>query len=982
MVDRPSGNIDSAVPWSPYWGCQPIGDWWTLWRGEEDRTAPRKNMVCAKVALVPLAECNNLSDLTSILNAVGYRDEFSDGAEFAGTVVERLAETGGPIAIPDLSVAPGLLSALWPRLWAHARRELSLKTVFAAESLGPTALPKIVLFPAALLTRWRGSEVASQPEQCSSPAGRWFAGEPLPQLRRLLQENAEHLPGDFSVLLRLNRLVEKLDALHAGHGSLADALLIVRTQEGFPGGLSLPPEDAEVVAAALLRLADSAADEIRTASLMRMDGVPNREALTGAVARWVEARIAEANDRDAVWILQHHLSPAHSEWWREGVSAGLASAIGGATRTLACAVWRWLELQPKALRWLESYFAATGPSELWLASDAPDLPSGPLLDEVEELCSVKDWPTLLATVLRGTRPLADVVAILRHVTSTPEEGLEALVSGRGAAEVVSAAARTGWTPLLDRAAEATRAQPHLFAGVDDEPAIFELLCRHLAGGGPFPEELTTVGFLSRVFGGLLDGDVTGAAIAAKLPRRAGGVALVHEDAATLLSRLNPEVKAGAAEAWWTRFTTDEGAAAPPEPIRWLVFSSVQERTKGASISLVIRLLELLPSIDESSFVEWVRHTKFFWEDGDYQRLAQLLTSRQWKAAARSFRRSWKSELKLVAWHARSLLSWSDGFPLGPPAGASSHLELHSVVAAEPTRSDSTEGENGMDRYHVGIITMKEEEYDALLDKFGPTQHLGGSRRDYEVASLRTVRGDCRIAITRCAQQGNAFAQTATTEMLSDIKPDFVLVVGIAGGVPTGDFCLGDVVVSNYIQDLTLEDTGTAPGGERYNALGGPLHPSASRIVERLRAVERSATSWNSGEAIAHKRPGLDGEHTTDDAEWNRSIDEALRKHAQRTDPIGTARKIASSDRLIKAPELLQRWRQVLKAVEAVEMESAGAYVPCQRNGVPFLAIRGISDIVGWRRDEAWTLYACHTAAAYTRMLVGAGIFVAEGAIQG
>lgn len=132
MVDRPSGNIDSAVPWSPYWGCQPIGDWWTLWRGEEDRTAPRKNMVCAKVALVPLAECNNLSDLTSILNAVGYRDEFSDGAEFAGTVVERLAETGGPIAIPDLSVAPGLLSALWPRLWAHARRELSLKTVFAA----------------------------------------------------------------------------------------------------------------------------------------------------------------------------------------------------------------------------------------------------------------------------------------------------------------------------------------------------------------------------------------------------------------------------------------------------------------------------------------------------------------------------------------------------------------------------------------------------------------------------------------------------------------------------------------------------------------------------------------------------------------------------------------------------------------------------------------------------------------------------------
>jgi nucleoside phosphorylase len=56
------------------------------------------------------------------------------------------------------------------------------------------------------------------------------------------------------------------------------------------------------------------------------------------------------------------------------------------------------------------------------------------------------------------------------------------------------------------------------------------------------------------------------------------------------------------------------------------------------------------------------------------------------------------------------------------------------------------------------------------------------------------------------------------------------------------------------------------------------------------------------------------------------------------------------------------------------MESAGVYIPCQRNNIPVLAIRGISDIVGWKRDEAWTLYACHTAAAYARMLIAAGVF--------
>lgn len=670
LVDRPAGHIDSSVSWSPYWGCQPVGEWWTVWRGEEDPTAPRKNMVRAKVALLPLAECGNVSDLSTILSAVGHCDESSCGAEFAGTVVERLAATDSPVAIPDLSIAPGLLSALWPRLWAGARRELSLRTVFAAESLNIAAPPKIALFPPALLTRWRGNEVTSEPDQCSSPAGRWFAGEASPQLRRLLQENADHLPGDFSVLLRLNRLVEKLDALHSGHGSLADALLIVRTQEAFPGGLSLPPEDAEVVGAALLKLADSDAGEVRTASLTRMDQVPNREAVKGAVARWVEDHIAEANDQDALWILQHHLSESHSAWWRDGVSAGLASAVGGTTRTLATAVWRWLELQPQALRWIESYFDADERSEVWLAAVAPDLPRGALFDEVRQVCSTKDWPALLATVLRGRRPLAEVVGIIRGATATPELGLEALVGGRSAPEVVVAAATTAWTPLLDRAAEATRAQPHLFASVDDKPAVFELLCRHLALGGRFPDELVTVGFLSRVFVGLLNGDDTAAAIATKLPARAGGAALVHKDASTVLARLNDDVQIGAAEAWWTRFTTDEGASAPPEPIRRLVVGAVRERTSGASITLVIQLLEVLPSIDEASFTDWMRHTGFFWEDGDHQRLARVLESRQWKSAATTFRRSWKQELKLVAWYAKSLLSWSDRF-WWPPSGAGS-----------------------------------------------------------------------------------------------------------------------------------------------------------------------------------------------------------------------------------------------------------------------------------------------------------------------
>ena len=87
---------------------------------------------------------------------------------------------------------------------------------------------------------------------------------------------------------------------------------------------------------------------------------------------------------------------------------------------------------------------------------------------------------------------------------------------------------------------------------------------------------------------------------------------------------------------------------------------------------------------------------------------------------------------------------------------------------------------------VGIVTIKEEEYEALLDKFAPSETIPGTNRDYDVASIETSRGQCRVAITRCAQQGNAHAQNTATEMLNDLKPAFILVVGIAGGMPTPD----------------------------------------------------------------------------------------------------------------------------------------------------------------------------------------------------
>jgi hypothetical protein len=56
---------------------------------------------------------------------------------------------------------------------------------------------------------------------------------------------------------------------------------------------------------------------------------------------------------------------------------------------------------------------------------------------------------------------------------------------------------------------------------------------------------------------------------------------------------------------------------------------------------------------------------------------------------------------------------------------------------------------------------------------------------------------------------------------------------------------------------------------------------------------------------------------------------------------------------------------------AVEMEFTGVHKAASRRGVPVLAIRGISEILGFRRSPGWTSYACHAAAAFARAFVGA-----------
>ena len=270
---------------------------------------------------------------------------------------------------------------------------------------------------------------------------------------------------------------------------------------------------------------------------------------------------------------------------------------------------------------------------------------------------------------------------------------------------------------------------------------------------------------------------------------------------------------------------------------------------------------------------------------------------------------------------------------------------------------------------IGILTIRDDEFKAVLSVF-PDNHgvYRGRHREY---TLRTA--DCganrtyRIAILRQIEQGNGEAQEAARDFIDDLRPSLLLLVGIAGGLPSDDITLGDVVLSTRIIDFSLEAR-KYQEPTTYSTGGGPISKEISVGVANLSGRTAELGDWSSG---LPSRPSvsLSAQNLYGPGAWQRQVRSKLQTHhgkaAASRPPIFYAGAIASSDRLVKDPRVLFPWITTARGIQAIEMESAGVH-RATRNGTPMLAIRGISDIVGLKRSDAWTKYACSSAAAFAR----------------
>jgi nucleoside phosphorylase len=282
-----------------------------------------------------------------------------------------------------------------------------------------------------------------------------------------------------------------------------------------------------------------------------------------------------------------------------------------------------------------------------------------------------------------------------------------------------------------------------------------------------------------------------------------------------------------------------------------------------------------------------------------------------------------------------------------------------------------------------IITIRQDEFTAVLKRFTPSTPMYGPGQIYEYCELQKTGGQTvKVAIARAIGQGHAISQSVATRAILELAPRWIIVAGIAGGVVDRDYTLGDVLLATNIYDLSV--TAASEGKPTaFRPRGGSVHRSVARLLENLPAWRNRLGDWNTPAGVGCEKPTLVvPDDTSDDdfyygsEEFRKDVSQILAVHFPRAGgvrpPLFLDAPLASASILVKDTEIVNRWREVARDIAHVEMEAGGIYLAASEalpHPIPFLSVRGISDLIGVVRKHEWTPYACDSAASFLHALL-------------
>lgn len=291
------------------------------------------------------------------------------------------------------------------------------------------------------------------------------------------------------------------------------------------------------------------------------------------------------------------------------------------------------------------------------------------------------------------------------------------------------------------------------------------------------------------------------------------------------------------------------------------------------------------------------------------------------------------------------------------------------------------------RIHAAIITIRQDEYEAMEAKLGKVRPVVG-KNTYKYAELKPDEGaPISVVLTRVVGQGNTKAQAVASNIINELDPAWIILVGIAGGVPDTEYSLGDVVLATYLHDFSL--TAAGESGVTRQHMGGDMHREVERFLS-TRAVGadgsrlRELAGFDTDSDLVNHPVVLSPEISESRRYYGspsyrkkvkRTIENRFPNGKRNGGAIVRQGPCANGNVLVKSSGLLEEWQESARHIVQVEMELGGVYEAARtanRENYPVLAIRGLSDIVGFARDSHWTGYACKTAAAFASAVLQSG----------
>jgi adenosylhomocysteine nucleosidase len=240
---------------------------------------------------------------------------------------------------------------------------------------------------------------------------------------------------------------------------------------------------------------------------------------------------------------------------------------------------------------------------------------------------------------------------------------------------------------------------------------------------------------------------------------------------------------------------------------------------------------------------------------------------------------------------------------------------------------------------IGIMSALHEELSAVLADMPEEQRVAVAGRDFWLGHWQ---GHAVVAVL--SRVGKVAAATTAVVMLERFGVDALVFTGAAGGLGPG-VRVGDVVVAT---GLIQHDMDASPLFPRHEV---PLYGRALFEADTALSLQLTEAAQQVLQA----------------AEWHLGPDTLAQ--FQLSSPKVHQGLIVSGDRFVSTSAESQTLRESLPEALAVEMEGAAVAQVCLDYGVPFAAVRTISDRADDTAHTDFNRFIREVASRYSRAIL-------------